>query len=195
MSSIAVAGYGFGAAIWIPIETAFVNPDNIEAVPVDPGDVNSDKYFEDPTILSNVPKLFLLLGGMFASLQIVGLSLIRIPPKKMYPQESSTILHSTTIEQTKTIELSIKETISRKTFWLLWTIFVSVQLIISFVVNYQKTYGLKFINDDVFFSYVGLASSILNGISRIIWGKIYDWKGFRVSYISTIIFDITIQNI
>ncbi len=41
MASIAVAGYGFGAVIWIPLETAFVNPDNISPVDV-PG--FPDKY-------------------------------------------------------------------------------------------------------------------------------------------------------
>ena len=44
MSSIVVSGYGFGSAIWIPIETKFVNPDNIDAVPIDPNDEQSDKY-------------------------------------------------------------------------------------------------------------------------------------------------------
>ena len=142
----------------------------------------SYRYFEDPTVLSNVPKLFLLLGGMFAALQLIGLSLMRIPPKKIYPLENHTITSNSTQDSEITKELSIKETISTKSFWLLWIIFMSVQFILSFVNGYQKTYGLKFINDDVFFSYVGFASSILNGISRIIWGKLYDWKDFRVSY-------------
>ena len=43
MSSVAVAGYGFGAAIWIPIETAFVNPHNIDPIASDPNASNSDK--------------------------------------------------------------------------------------------------------------------------------------------------------
>ena len=47
MSSVAVAGYGFGAAIWIPIETAFVNPNNIDPIAIDPNATNSDKYEND----------------------------------------------------------------------------------------------------------------------------------------------------
>ena len=43
MSSVAVAGYGFGGAIWIPLETAFVNPNNVAAVPSDPLDETSDR--------------------------------------------------------------------------------------------------------------------------------------------------------
>ena len=44
MASIAVAGYGFGAMIWIPLETAFVNPKNIDPIAIDPNATNSDKY-------------------------------------------------------------------------------------------------------------------------------------------------------
>ena len=39
MGSFAVAGYGFGGVIWNPLETAFVNPDNVEPeVPPEGGD-------------------------------------------------------------------------------------------------------------------------------------------------------------
>ena len=75
MSNIALSGYGFGAAIWIPIETTFVNPYNIQAVG------STDKYFEDPRMLENIPKLFLLLGGIFVGLQLVGLLLIFEAPE------------------------------------------------------------------------------------------------------------------
>ena len=27
------SGYGYGSLMWIPIETAFVNPDNVPAIP------------------------------------------------------------------------------------------------------------------------------------------------------------------
>ena len=44
MSSIAVSGYGFGSLIWIPLETAYVNPKNIDPIAVDLNATNSDKY-------------------------------------------------------------------------------------------------------------------------------------------------------
>ena len=79
MSSIAIGGYGFGAAIWIPIETHLVNPNNIRAIGI------TDKYFEDPKVLANIPSLFLWLGGFFAALQMLGLILLQEPPQK--PQQ------------------------------------------------------------------------------------------------------------
>ena len=33
--SVCIAGFGFGAVIWIPLETAFVNPDNVDPVEVE----------------------------------------------------------------------------------------------------------------------------------------------------------------
>ena len=56
MGSIVVSGYGFGSLVWIPAETAFVNPDNIKpAAPECLGDVEceevSEKYFTDSSLL------------------------------------------------------------------------------------------------------------------------------------------------
>ena len=39
------------------------------------------RYFVDPEVLDNVPSLFLLLGGIFAGLQLMGLLLIQIRSK------------------------------------------------------------------------------------------------------------------
>ena len=59
MSSLVAAGYGFGAIIWFPVETSFVNPDNVPAVtdrnctvPEDGRADRCDKYFEDPDVIA-----------------------------------------------------------------------------------------------------------------------------------------------
>ena len=56
---------------------------------------------------------------------------------------------------------------------------MTIQVIITFINSYQKAFGQNFISDDFFFAYVGLASNILNGSSRMVWGKIYDLKGLN----------------
>ena len=58
---------------------------------------------------------------------------------------------------------------------------MTIQVLGTFINSYQKTFGQNFITDDFFFVYVGLASNILNGSSRMVWGKLYDIKGFKVS--------------
>ena len=154
--------------------------------------------------------MFLLLGGIFVSLQLVGLLLLSVPSKSylegnkslevVKPAKDNEVNEGYEDNEgnkgnkgnegnecnegssdNKETGLTIKETIKRKDFWILWTIFMAVQLMQSFINSYQKAFGIKFINDDVYFSYVGLASGILNGGSRIFWGKLYDWKGFKVS--------------
>lgn len=178
MSSIAVAGYGFGAAVWIPIETIFVNPKNIEAVNVT-FEENADKYFVEGSVLDAVPKLFLLLGGIFISLQLLGLMLLRTPEKDDLQETTNFVKKAASSADGKAENLTAFQTISKHEFWLLWLIFMSIQMMQSFVNSYQKTYGQKFIQDDFYFSYVGLASNILNGLSRIGWGLFFDLRGFK----------------
>ena len=51
------SGYGFGSVIWIPTETAFINPHNILPVIlngshcVEKQEEDCDKYFVDPSVL------------------------------------------------------------------------------------------------------------------------------------------------
>merc|ERR1711892_571026 len=87
VGSFVIAGYGFGSMIWIPIQTGFVNPDNIDAV-IDPNcsyvgtddEELCDFYFVDPDLLSKVPGMFALLGGIFLIMGIVSWLLISEPP-------------------------------------------------------------------------------------------------------------------
>ena len=50
----------------------------------------------------------------------------------------------------------------------------------GFINTYQKSFGMTFISDDFFFAYVGLAFNLLIGFSSLIWGYLYDLKGFKV---------------
>ena len=53
-----ISGYGFGSVIWIPTETAFINPANILPVTLNGShcveekeEEDCDKYFVDPSVL------------------------------------------------------------------------------------------------------------------------------------------------
>ena len=45
MGSVVSSGGGFGSIIWIPLQTAYVNPDNVPAVEVDGEDDRWDFKF------------------------------------------------------------------------------------------------------------------------------------------------------
>jgi len=87
VGSLVLSGYGFGSLIWIPVQTAYVNPNNVKATI----DVNCeyigteqqdscDKYFTDPAVIGHVPSMFLILGGVFAVMGLLATLLISAPP-------------------------------------------------------------------------------------------------------------------
>ena len=99
MGSIVGLGSG-GAIIWIPLQTAYVNPDNIPPAEI-PGEddryefrrycclvegnhINriNCRYFVDKELLDRVPSMFLLLGAIWASMQISCIFFMREPTKE-----------------------------------------------------------------------------------------------------------------
>ena len=87
VGSIVVSGYGFGSLIWVPFQTAYVNPQNLQAT-LDPRcnitkhDANLDchnLYFNDPDLLSRIPSMFLVLGCIYAVCGFISLLLISEP--------------------------------------------------------------------------------------------------------------------
>ena len=93
VGSIVISGYGYGSLIWIPLQTAFVNPENVKAV-YDPRCNNTNVsmqtndednldcdnlYYSDHEMLSRIPWMFLLLGGIYFICGIVATMLITEP--------------------------------------------------------------------------------------------------------------------
>ena len=83
IASIVVSGYGFGSCLWTPIQTQYVNPNNLKAVnDTDCEQIGKSKFFLDEgncyntvldkyllfitEILDNVPSMFLMLGIVYA---------------------------------------------------------------------------------------------------------------------------------
>ena len=58
-----VGGFGLGAFIFNQIQTAYLNPLNQK--------LNKDGFFTDEKILNRVPSLFLLLGCLYAVIQVI----------------------------------------------------------------------------------------------------------------------------
>ena len=92
-NGIVVSGFGLGALIFDAVQTGFVNPKNVVANP-DHYD-NEEKYFTDAELLSRVPTLFLILGGTYAVMQLIGSLLVTDPPAD-YLTESS---NSNTVQE------------------------------------------------------------------------------------------------
>lgn len=88
VNGLVVAGFGGGAFIFDQVQTAFLNPDNKEADVVS----GSDKYFDQADILDKVPQSFLLLGGCYASMQLIGSLLLVNPPDQSDDEERKPLI-------------------------------------------------------------------------------------------------------
>ncbi|CUT99000.1 oxalate:formate antiporter [Echinococcus multilocularis] len=69
-----VGGFGLGALVFTPIQTAYINPNNTMVG-------NVSKLFEEDALLDRVPTAFLLLGGSLAALQLIGILLLNQKPQ------------------------------------------------------------------------------------------------------------------
>ena len=86
-SGFVVSGFGLGALAFSPVQTLYVNPQNI---PSDPHPFDKDqKYFTDPELLSRIPNMFLILGLSFAVMQLIASILISNPPPGYLDDEPS----------------------------------------------------------------------------------------------------------
>uniref|UniRef100_A0AA85J5K1 MFS domain-containing protein n=1 Tax=Trichobilharzia regenti TaxID=157069 RepID=A0AA85J5K1_TRIRE len=60
---LVVGGFGLGALVFTPIQTAIINPNNVP--------VNKDTHlFDDPDVLRRIPNALLILGGILFAAQV-----------------------------------------------------------------------------------------------------------------------------
>lgn len=72
VNGVIVAGYGLSALIFNQLQTNYVNPDNVK-VP------EGEEYYTWD-VVKRVPNVFLIMGGSFAVLGIIGCTLLDDPP-------------------------------------------------------------------------------------------------------------------
>lgn len=88
-NGVVVAGFGFGALIFDFVQTSYINPDNLAPEPSDGN--NNEKYFTQPELLERVPSVFLVLGGTYAVMQLIGSLLLANPPEEYERDNISSI--------------------------------------------------------------------------------------------------------
>lgn len=83
MAGLVLAGFGLGALIFDPIQTAFINPHN-HSPPR-----NSSYFTNDGGLLDRVPTIFVILGSIYVVLQVVGSLMIVDPPQDADEQDEN----------------------------------------------------------------------------------------------------------
>ena len=133
VGSIVLSGYGYGSLIWIPLQTSFVNPDNVKAE-YDPGCYNNatkdyleteetssdcnNRYYTDPDMLARIPWMFLMLGGIYALCGMIATILIA-EPDDVYSETMSISSDSADSPKHQVIQHNYKptEVLKKATFY------------------------------------------------------------------------------
>ncbi|BFZ00819.1 hypothetical protein BsWGS_03857 [Bradybaena similaris] len=204
VNGLVVAGFGGGAFIFDQVQTAFINPDNLKPDLV----VSGDRYFSQDVVLDQVPWMFILLGGCYAFMQLIGSLLLCNPPyselnecvhiveeehnqttfveedKKRLTEpvsESDQLVNREKSEIGDDITLKPVDVLRSRYFYFIWLMFVFNGQGSLFISTLYKAYGQTFISDDTFMALVGSFAALFNAGGRIIWGTIADKFSFRVS--------------
>lgn len=185
-TGIIVAGFGFGGLVFTPLQTLFVNPDNLE--------VNSvTGYFREP-VLGRVPYLFLWMAVMFVAIQIVGCMLafpLPAQPSGTQPTHSTKTPSSASGNNTNVTVVneevlphmsSFHDAFSNKMLYLIGAMMMLVAPGVTFVNALGKSYGQAYIKDDRFLANVVAFSAVANAVGRLTWGFLMDKFSFSTCY-------------
>uniref|UniRef100_A0A1W7RA76 Major Facilitator-like protein 5 n=1 Tax=Hadrurus spadix TaxID=141984 RepID=A0A1W7RA76_9SCOR len=191
VNGIIVGGYGLGALVFNQVQTSFLNPENV---------VPTNGYFDSEDILARLPDLFLLLGGTYFAVQLIGIILLYSPEDK-WGESYSNLLRSEKVadetDQEETDQFTLKETpdltlpavdhslkpievLRKKEFYMLWFSFAFNVQAMQFINTMYKAYGQQFIHDDHFLATVGSIASVFNALGRIAWGYLQDRTSYKM---------------
>ncbi|XP_076055964.1 apicoplast pyruvate carrier 1-like isoform X2 [Oratosquilla oratoria] len=189
ITGFVVGGFGLGGLGITNIQTLYLNPDNKP-----PNNVT--RYFDDPEILARVPNVFIIMGVIFICMEIVGCLLLSTPPKEQVTYESERLLEDEDVTDVQNVpveestnstavladrDLRPMEMLKYKEFYMIWSIFLLNTVAIGYINAMYKSFGLTFIDDDLFLAQVGSFAAIFNAGGRVVWGRLMDKTSFKVS--------------
>ncbi len=179
VSGLAVAGFGFGAFIWILI----ANPPSILGFT----GLISQQTGQFAYTVANVDSAFLIYGAIFLVLVIAGSLVMKNPPAGWKPK--GWVAPQTKLGKNSSNLCKPQEMLRSSNFYLLWIMFfvgaLAGLMVIGNVQNFAKSptdgftaYGFG-ITEAIDFAVIGAAVClpIFNGAGRIAWGQISDKIG------------------
>lgn len=185
LTGLAVAGFGFGATIWVKWAGSWGG-----------GLLNNLQLFG----LDGVRSVFILYGIIFAAMVIIGSLVMKDPPKGWLPK-GFVPPEANSVKATGQYNFETNEMLRKPQFYMLFITFVFSALAGLMVIYCIKLFGIDALtyseisslnpSNPEFKTTMNWASSIagtamatyaiLNGLGRIIWGVISDKIGRRMS--------------
>ncbi len=197
VSGLAVAGFGFGAFIWILL----ANPPSILGF----SGLISKQTGPFAYTVANVDFAFLIYGIMFLALVIGGSLVMKNPPAGWKPAGWNP--PQAKPGKTAGISLKPKEMLKSKNFYILWMMFLIGALaglmVIGNVQNFAKSPTDGFtangfgVQEAIDFAVIGAAVClpIFNGAGRIIWGIVSDRIGRGKALIAMFAFQAVMMTV
>lgn len=173
ITGLAVAGFGFGATIWVKLAGSWFG-----------GLLNTTNVFGLPPVQS----VFVIYGIAFAAMVLLG-SLVMVNPPEGYSPKGWTPPQRTETKAFGGVEFNSKQMLATKQFYALWSVFVFSALSGLMVIYCIKLFGIDALqynnvaNAGVLTGTAMAWYAIFNGLGRIIWGTVSDKLGRRKSII------------
>lgn len=174
ITGLAVAGFGFGATIWVQLAGSWFG-----------GLLNTTNAFGLPGVQS----VFVIYGIAFAALVLLG-SLVMVNPPEGYRPEGWTPPAPGNARQSGGVDYTPREMLATPQFYLVWSVFI-----FSAIAGLMVIYCIKLFGIDTL-TYNGVADAglitgtamawyaIFNGVGRIAWGAVSDRIGRKAAIIA-----------
>jgi OFA family oxalate/formate antiporter-like MFS transporter len=179
ITGLAVAGFGFGALIWIKLTSGFVfGP--IDLTPGWKGLYGAGM---------SVSQIFMLYGVLFAVLVILG-SLVMVNPPEGWKPEGWTPPTGAAASASGQSNFTTKEMVKTSQYWSLFIIFMIGATAGLMVIGVIGLFGKDALTGNgveaakatiITGTAMGLFYALMNGLGRIIWGSVSDKLGRKNS--------------
>ena len=173
ITGLAVAGFGFGATIWVKLAGSWFG-----------GLLNTTAVFGLPGVQS----VFVIYGITFAVLVLLG-SIVMVNPPEGYAPEGWTPTVTREGNEVGGVDYSARDMLRTTSFYKLWLVFMFAGIAGLMVIYCIKLFGIDALE------HKGVANAgaitgtamawyaIFNGLGRIAWGSISDRIGRRETII------------
>jgi OFA family oxalate/formate antiporter-like MFS transporter len=170
ITGLAVAGFGFGALIWIKLTTGF-----------EFGPINLTPGWEGLYGMGwTVNEVFKLYGLLFAILVIAGAQVLVNPPDNWQP------VTNCPVQNAGHVELTARQMMRTPQFWILFLTFSAGGMAGLEVIGNIQLFGIDALTakgvvpaeaNSIVSTAMGLFYALLNGLGRIVWGVLSDKTG------------------